>query len=205
MKTQINLIIGLLVVLSVSASLGQPASITNFTKSVHYVPPADFKLEDYFRDSDQKDWPADLFKYCGSGVQYGGTILFMLEPSCFGYPDTQARFPGPLFPRSPADLKIDFDKYYHGLVANFTNLPSATIGKTAGYTSVSASTFFTSNNNYFYSCWIQIKSNIVVRVEIETSSKESFDAARNSLKTLKINKKEIMNIVKPSEWHLSQN
>lgn len=208
MKTQINLIIGLLVVLSVSASLGQPASITNFTKSVHYVPPADFKLEDYFRDSGQKDWPADLFKYMGSGVQYGAgnTILFMLEPSCFGNPDTQARFPGPLFPRTPTNVKEDFDKYYHGLVMSIPNLPGAKIGKTAGYTSVSASSQFLSplsTTNYFYGCWIQIESNIVVTVTINSYNEKTFAAVTNSLKTLMINKKEIMNIVKPSEWHLN--
>ncbi len=166
------------------------------------------------RDSGgEKDWPTDLFKYMGSGVQYdatnsGDTILFMLEPSDFIEPPLNGKFPGPLFPRSPADLKADFDKYYHGFVVSIPNLSGAKTGKTAGYTSVSASTQFSNSlspTNYFYACWIQIKSNIVITVTISSSNGKAFAVATNSLKTLKINKKEIMNIVKPSEWHLSQN
>ena len=62
MNTGIKLPLGLLILLFVSASLGQPASMTNFTKSVHYIPPANFQLEDYMRDSGgEKDWPTDLF------------------------------------------------------------------------------------------------------------------------------------------------
>lgn len=212
MKTQINLFIGLLVVLSVSASLGQPASFTNFTKSVQYLPPANFQLHNYSVPG-YNDEPTDLFVYMGSGVQYDATnsadtILFMLEPSDFIEPPLNGKFPGPLFPRSPADLKADFDKYYHGFVVSFTNLPPAKISKVAGYTSVSALTQFSnliSPTNYFYACWIQIKSNIVVTVTISSSNGKAFATATNSLKTLKINKKEIMNIVKPLEWHLSQN
>lgn len=198
--------------LSISIGFGQPASFTNFTKSVHYVPPANFQLEDYLRDSGgEKDWPTDLFVYMGSGVQYDATnsadtILFMLEPSDFIEPPLNGKFPGPLFPRSPADLKADFDKYYHGLVVTIPNLPSAKIGKTAGYTSVSASSQFSNSlspTNYFYACWIQVESNIVVTVTINPSNGKAFAVLTNSLKTLKINKKEIMNIVKPSEWHLN--
>jgi hypothetical protein len=188
-----------LVVLSVAGKLSA-SSITNFTKSVNYVPPPDFFMHDF-----SKDDFTDLFSYWGSGIQYeepkGTTILFMLGPSCC-FVTTQGRTQksSPLLPRNPSELRNDFDKNYHGLAANFTNLPPAQLGKTAGYTSVSASTFFTSNNNYFYSCWIQIESNIVVRVEIETASKESLNVASNSLKTLKINQKQILNIVKSSKY-----
>jgi hypothetical protein len=163
-------------------------------------PPPNFQMHDFGKD----DF-TDLFSYWGSGIQYedpkGTTILFMLGPSCC-FVTTQGRTQksGPLLSRNPSELMNDFNKNYHGLVANLTNLPPARLGKTAEYTSVSASTFFTRNNNYFYSCWIQIKSNVVVKIEIETGSKELLDAARNSLKTLIINKKEIANIVKSSEY-----
>ena len=188
-------------IISVALSLAgklSASSITNFTKSVYYVPPADFHMHDF-----SKDEYYDLFSYWGSGIQYetlneGSTILFMLGPACFTNPQGGRQFCGPMLPRNPSDLSKDFNKYFHGFVANLTNLPPATIGKTAGYTSVSASTFFTNNNSHFYSCWIQIESNIVVRVEIGSPSKESFDAAKNSLKTLKISKNEIVNIVKSS-------
>ncbi len=182
------------------------SSITNFTKSVYYVPPTNFYMHDF-----SKDDFTDLFAYWGSGIQYeepkGTTILFMLGPSCY-FVTNQGRTQlcSPLLPRNPSELRNDFDKNYHGFGANFTNLPPAIVGKTkvgktAGYTSVSASTFFSSNNSYFYSCWIQIESNIVVKVEIQTASKESLDFARNSLRTLKIKKKEILNIVKPLGFH----
>jgi hypothetical protein len=202
MKIQINLFIWLLVGFFPLASLGQPASITNFTKSVHYVPPVGFNLEDYFRDSGEKDWPADLFKYFGSGVQYDktngdDTILFMLEPACYINPNGGGVF-NPLLPRTPADLRDDFSRYFHGETMSMTNFPDAKIGKTAGYTSVSASRQnVTADSQLFYVCWIQIQSNIVVTVTITSYNKKSFDAATNSLRTLKINKKEIMNIVKP--------
>jgi hypothetical protein len=149
-----------------------------------------------------KDEYSNLFTYWGSGIGYEETngyvgdedILFMLGPGCF----RSDKYGDPMLPRSPADLRDDFDFYYHRFLLQLTNLPPARIGKTAGYTSVSSSTFFTNNNNYYSSCWIQIKSNIVVRVEIQSTSKTSFDAATNSLKTLKINKKEILNIVESS-------
>jgi hypothetical protein len=198
--------------LYISIGFGQPATITNFTKSVQFVPPANFQLEDYLRDSGLKDWPTDLFKYRGSGVQYdatneGDTILFMLEPSDYVEPHLNGKFPGPLFPRSSTDLKTDFDKYYHGFVVSIPNLSGAKIGKTARYTSVSASAQFSNSlspTNYFYACWIQIKSNIVVTITIASTSGNTFAAATNSLETLKINKKEIINIVRPSEWQQPQ-
>jgi hypothetical protein len=122
----------------------------------------------------------------------------MLGPGCILSTQSGGHVCGPMLPRSPSDLQNDFLNYYHGGVANFTNLVPVILGKTAGYTSVSASTFFPSNDNYFYSCWIQIESNIVVRVEIETSSKQTFKVAQKSLKTLKIRKKEILSIVQSS-------
>jgi hypothetical protein len=172
------------------------SSITNFTNSVYYTPPTGFQMHDF-----NKDDYYDLFAYWGSGIQFEetnypyGTILFMLGPSCFTYSNHWA---GSMLPRNPSDLRTDFDKYFHGFGANFTNLPAASLGKIAGYTSVSASTFFASNNNCFYSCWIQIESNIVVRVDIESISKASVDAAIDSLKTLKISKEKILEIVKAS-------
>jgi hypothetical protein len=192
--------------LSISIGFGQPASFTNFTKSVHYVPPANFQLEDYMRDFGLKDRPTDLFKYWGSGVQYdatneGDTILFMLEPSCYFKPRPGGLEKlGPLFPRTPTDVKEDFDKYFHGYVVCLTNLPPARIGEMAGYTCVSASYQKTGENttNFFYTCWVQVESNIVVTVTIMSYNKTNFDAATNSLRTLRINKKQIINIVKSS-------
>jgi hypothetical protein len=197
-----NILVRYLITLVVFSFAGKllASSITNFTKSIYYVPPPDFHMHDF-----SKDDFTDLFSYWGSGIQFEDqkdtTILFMLGPSCY-FVTTQGRIQkcSPLLPRNPSELRNDFDKYYPGLVPNFTNLPPAQLGKQAGYTSVSASTFFTNNSNYFYSCWIQVESNIVVRVEIETASKEALDVASNSLKRLKINQKEIVNIVKSSVY-----
>ena len=75
-----------------------------------------------------------------------------------------------------------------------TNWPAVKIGKIAGFNSVSVS----SNTNLSYLCWIQIESNIVVTVEIHSCNNQNFNAATSSLQTLKINKREIMNIVKSS-------
>ena len=141
------------------------SSVTNFTKSVSYIPPSGFSMHDF-----SKDDFTDLFKYWGSGIQYeepkGTTILFMLSPSCyFTTNQGQTQLCSPFLPRSQTELRGDFDRYYHGLVSNFTNLPPTTVGKTAGYVSVSASTFFASNDQYFYSCWVQVESNIVVRID----------------------------------------
>lgn len=98
MKSQRKLTLGFLILLFVSASFGQPASIANFTEAVYYVPPANFHLHDYGIEE-----PGDLFKYRGSGVQYEtlnerDTILFMLEPSDYFDPHLNGKFPGPLFP-----------------------------------------------------------------------------------------------------------
>jgi hypothetical protein len=194
-KNNVGLYLILLGLLSFADAL-PASSITNFTKSVYFVPPSNFHMHDF-----SKDEYSDLFKYWGSGIGYeeipGNVgdegILFMLGPSCL----QDGKFRDPMLPRSPADLRSDFDFFYHGpLNLNLTNLPPAKIGKTAGYISVSASTFFTNNDNYFFASWIQIKSNIVVKVEIQSLSKGSFEAATNSLKTLRINRTEILNILK---------
>jgi hypothetical protein len=153
------------------------------------------------RDFSKDDF-TDLFAYWGSGIEYesqdGDSILFMLEPSCYINPNGDGKISSPFLPRTPADLKADFIRYSHEQMTYMTNLTDAQIGKTAGYTSVSASRQnLTAESQLFYSCWIQIQSNIVVTVTITSSNKKSFDAATNSLRTLKINKKEILNIVKP--------
>jgi hypothetical protein len=175
-------------------------SITNFTKSIYYVPPTNFYMHDFSSDEF-----TGLFAYLGSGIQfeshnnYNDTILFMLEPACYINPNGDGKICSPLLPRTPADLRDDFNRYFHGETVSMTNLPDAKIGKTAGYTSVSASCQnLTTDSQLFYACWIQIQSNIVVTVTISSSNKKAFFAATNSLQTLKINKKEIMNIVKPS-------
>jgi hypothetical protein len=196
MKMQVKAVfVALFVVFGVNSFA---SSITNFTKSVYYVPPTNFHAHDF-----SKDDFTDLFAYHGSGIQYetygDENILFMLQPACY-FNSSDGKICSPLMPRTPAELANDFDRYYHGLVMSMTNLPDAKVCKMAGFTAVSASCQFSDPilaTNYFYAGWIQIKSNIVVTVTITSSNKKSFDAATNSLRTLKINKKEILNIVKP--------
>ena len=188
------------------------SSITNFTKSVFYVPPKSFAMWDFSRDPDNY---SDLFAYWGSGIEYnstnGDSILFDLRPAAYPAPNNgeQNPYEGPLLPRSPDDLKADFLAWYRGIKLSFSDLLNPKIGKMAGYTCVSDSIQFTNSavgTRYFYTCWIQIKSNIVVTVEIQAGDKNNFEGAKDSLKTLKINKREIINIVReknnamPPDW-----
>jgi hypothetical protein len=168
-------------------------------------------MYDFSRDPENY---SDLFAYWGSGIEYksanGDTdILFGLRPAGYPIPNHSDQYLGPLLPRSPNDLKGDFLLWYRGLKFSFSDSINPKIGKLAGYICVDDSIQFTNavvGTGYFYSCWIQIKSNIVVSVEISGGDKNNFNAAKKSLKTLRIDKREIINIVReknnamPPDW-----
>jgi hypothetical protein len=86
MKTQIKMILGLLVVL-ILANRGLCSSVENFTNTVSYIAPTNFYMFDYSHD----DYPAP-FTIGGSLIEYNdnanspdpnSTIQFDLAMACY--------------------------------------------------------------------------------------------------------------------------
>jgi hypothetical protein len=48
---------------------------------------------------------------------------------------------------------------------------------------------------FFHSCWIQIETNIVIKISATSCDAKIFDALTNSLQSLKINRKGIIKLV----------
>jgi hypothetical protein len=82
-----------LAMLSLESQCCAKSSITNFTKSVFYVPPTNFVMYDFNRDPENY---SDLFAYWGSGIQYeatdGDSILFDLRPAAYPVPNHSEQY-----------------------------------------------------------------------------------------------------------------
>lgn len=186
-----RLIIGILA-LFVLADRGECSSVDNFTKTVSYTAPTNFYIHDYTDDN----YPTP-FSIGGSGIEYdhdpNSNILFELGMACYsiGESGNGVKF----LPTKPADLKNDFETFYRGA---FTNMEPARLSKMSGFTAVSFSTPTSPPGLgacFYYSCWIQIETNIVVKVSTTSCDAKIFNALTNSLQSLKINKKEILELV----------
>lgn len=186
------MILGLLVVL-ILANRGLCSSVENFTNTVSYIAPTNFYMFDYSHD----DYPAP-FTIGGSLIEYNdnanspdpnSTIQFDLAMACYSIGQDGVKF----FEAKPSDLKKDFENYYRDV---FTNMPPAKIGKLDGLATVSSTASMPGamGTLLFHSSWIQIETNIVVKVTVNSYNAQVFNSLTNSLKSIKIDKRKILKI-----------
>ena len=186
MKTRTKIIWGLGILFSLRGS-GVCGSVTNFSNTVSYTAPTNFFMIDYKEDQ------STPFSIGGSPIEYdhdpNSSISFELSYACFSVGKGKAyQFQSATL----SDLKHDFESFYRQY---FTNMPPAIIGKTAGLASVSSSAVVPPSELgtcYFYSSWVQIETNIVVKVKASSCDANIFKELTNSLQTLKIDKNGIL-------------
>ena len=196
MKPQTKLLLGLLVLLF-AGERGSCSPAENFTENVSYAAPTNFYMFDY----SDGNYPTP-FIIGGSAVEYdsylndpNSHVQFELGMACYSFGKDGAK----LLPARPSDLKRDFDAYYRGI---FTNMPTARIGKLDGFTTVSASIVTKPPNFepcYVFPCWVQIKTNVVVRITVSSCDLKTFSTLTNSLQSVKINKHGILKLVASQE------
>ena len=191
MKMQITAVILMLLILTSRALC---SSVENFTNSVAYIAPTNVYMHDYSGD----DYPTP-FTIGGSLIQYDAyanspdpdsTVQFDLAMACYS-----SGKDGVVFHETrPSDLKKDFENYYRDV---FTNMPSAKIGKLDGLTTVSSTASMPAATGtwFFHSSWIQIETNIVVKVTVNSYNAQAFNSLTNSLKSVKVDKQRILKIV----------
>jgi hypothetical protein len=189
MKTRMKLMLVLMALLILTNRV-LSSSVENFTKSVRYTAPTNFYMFDYSSDN----YPTP-FTIGGSGIEYdhdpNSSIMFELGFACYSIGDGKAfKF----LPATPVNLKEDFEKCYRD---KFTNMPPATISKISGLTAVSSTMTSPSplGTIFFHSCWIQIKTNIVVKISATSCDAKVFNALTNSFQSIKINKAKILELV----------
>jgi len=192
MKKQIKLILGLFM-LAVIAGRGMCGSIENFTKTIHYIPPKPF----FINDVPTNEVFTDPFSIGENGVQYTSAsddqcslLTFQLDLACYYLGDGKVY---KFLPAKPSDLQIDFDKFYQDQL-KLTNMPAATFRKVSGLTAVNSTATKSpgAGPTFFYFCWVQLETNIVVKISVASCDLKTFNGLTNSLQSLKINKNEIL-------------
>jgi hypothetical protein len=158
----------------------------DFTKVIRYIPPTNFLSAPLGSDD-------DLFGGNMAACQYSSsdqcsTIIFQLGLACFYIGDGKViKF----LPAKPTDLKESLENENKGRLPNLT---PAVIGKLNGLTTVSLTATRPSGSPaFFHFCWIQLETNIVVKVTAVSCDAETFKALTNSLQSLKIDKKRLLN------------
>jgi hypothetical protein len=115
-------------------------------------------------------------------------IQFGLALACYSYERDGIK----ILRAKPSDLKRDFENYYSDV---FTNRPTPEIHKISGFVAVSLTASkptVTSGTWFFHSSWIQIDTNVIVRVTVNGYNAKTFNSLTNSLKTIKINRQKIL-------------
>jgi hypothetical protein len=92
---------------------------------------------------------------------------------------------------SPADLKGELESEWKDKVPN---APPAIIGKLDGFTAIKLTASRPANikPSLFQVFWIQIETNIVLKVEAASCDATTFKALTNSLQSLKIDKPKLL-------------
>jgi hypothetical protein len=157
----------------------------DFTKAIQYTPPTNFLNAPLGSDDNLFGGNMEAFQY-SSGDQCS-TIIFQLGLVCFYIGDGKViKF----LPAKPSNLKESLESEYKGRLPNLT---PAVIGKLNGLTTVSLTALRPSSSPaFFHFCWIQLETNIVVKITAVSCDAETFKALTNSLQSLKIDKKKLL-------------
>ena len=167
------------------------AAPLDFSKFIYYTCPTNFyryTLDDELR-SDPGD---DPFSMNGRiGLQYKdkndrcGLILFQFGlAGAYVGEGKVVKF----LPTEPGDLKKYMEAEYEG---KFPQVTPVAVGKIDGLTAVSVTASRPPGQirPYFYHfCWIQIETNIVVKISVYSCNTNSFNAVTNSFQSIKIDK-----------------
>jgi len=155
------------------------------TKVIQYTPPAHF-----FADPPNSD--DNFFGGNTASLQYSSSdqcssVIFQVGLGCYYIGNGKVM---KFLPSTPADLKKSLEREYKGRLPNLT---PAVVGKLNGLTMVNlTATRPSSSPAFFHFCWIQLETNIVVKVTAVSCDAETFKVLTNSLQSLKIDKKRLL-------------
>ena len=187
-KIKFALLLGALVVFPTMAF----CNYSNFIKTIDYKP-----LPGYSAFQLNHDPGDDPFSLDGPGFQFLGndqcsSVIFQigLVRAYVG----QGKIIHYL-PATPDDLKLELEKK---LGEKFTNASPAVIGNLGGLTSVSLAAVKTNGMSYLFS-WVQLETNIVLKITAVSCDAEKFKALTNSLQSLKLDKKQVLESLEPTK------
>ena len=171
------------------------AAPLDFTKAIHYTPPTNFYrslLDDESR-SDPGDNPLsmngpEVLHYLNKNDRCGLIIFQFGLVSAYIGEGKIVKF----LPVTPAALKAEMESEYRG---NFSNSTPVVAGEISGLTSVSLTATRPPGpvRPYFlHYCWVQVETNIALKISAFSCDAEAFKAVTNSLQSLKIDKPKLL-------------
>jgi len=170
------------------------ASPLDLAKAVHYLAPTNFYGGSFGEArSDPGDNPVSLpglefLSYMDKNDRYGLVTFQLGLVGAYVGEGKVVKF----LPTEPIDLKKYMEAEYEGKFPKTT--PVAT-GKIDGLASVSITATRppgTIRPYFFHFCWIQIETNIVVKISAYSCNTNSFSSVTNSLQSIKIDKPKLL-------------
>jgi hypothetical protein len=165
---------------------------SDFIKTVNYKP-----LPGYSAFQLNHDPGDDPFALDGPGFQYLGndqcsSIIFQIGlVRAYVGEGKIIHF----LSAKPDDLKSELAKK---LGENFTNAGPAVTGKIGGLIAVSMTATKASGMSYLFS-WVQLETNIVLKITAVSCDEGKFKAVTNSLQSLKLDKKQVLDSLEPTK------
>jgi hypothetical protein len=157
----------------------------DISKAMRYTPPTNFVST--VVGSDDNIFGGNLASSQYSSSDQCSTIVFQLSLACFNIGEGKViKF----LPAKPTNLQENLENEFKGKLPNLT---PAVIGKLDGLTDVSlTATRPNTSPAFFHFCWIQLETNIVVKVTAVSCDAETFKALTNSIQSLKIDRKKLL-------------
>ena len=190
-----------LIALSLLFAIRAICGPTDLAKAIHYTPPPHYYggVVTHSR-RDPGDNPLSLdspefLHYSAIGVG-SGEIIFQL--GLIGAYVGQGKVVH-FLPVTPSLMKTEMEDRYK---AQFPNLTPATVETIGGLTAVNSTA---RRPNFFRFCWIQVDTNIAVKVTAIASDAGSFQAVTNSIKTIRIDRDDFFNALKPIDANILTN
>ena len=198
MKIARKLLGGVLLIGLLFWAVEAAADLTNLAAAVHYTPPTNCY---HSIEGDRSDPGDDPFSMNGPELlQYKdkndrcGLISFRLGlAGAYVGEGKMLEF----LPVEPASLKEQIKNEYKG---KLPKISPATITKINESTAVSLTATRPPGSNapyFLHFCWIQIETNIVLKVTAIACEAETFKALTNSMSSIKIDKPQLLNAFKP--------
>jgi hypothetical protein len=173
-------------------------STLDLAKAIHYVSPTNFHggLAHPYLDPGDNPLSLDSPDFLQYADRTGGSGEVMFRLGLIGAYIGDGKIVH-FLPVTPSLMKEEIESEYKKKLPNLT---SPTIGKINGLTAVSLTAFRpTGNPNFFCFNWIQVETNIAVKVTAIASDVASFQKITNSLKTITIDKKSFLEALKPKD------
>lgn len=169
---------------ALSASAGR---LSDLAAAIHYTPPTNFYGGIDHPPTDPGDDPLSLTspRFLHYLLRGKGTADVMFSFSLIGAYVGEGKVVHYL-PVTPSLMRREIEETYRG---KFPNTTPATVDTIQGLTAVNLTASRpTGDPRFLRSCWIQVETNVALKVTAVASDAGSFELVTNSLNTLRIDK-----------------